>query len=69
VKNISCLFKGEKIDITKSDYDEKKLKKFLPEVLCAIRGKKKLLKKPDHHHYSRHKMHPLPVTPWLWFEI
>lgn len=44
-KNILCLFEGDKIDITKSDYDEKELKKFLLEVLRAIRGKKKLLKK------------------------
>ncbi len=45
VKNISCSFDGDKIYITKSDYDEKELKKFLLEVLRAIRGKKKLLKK------------------------
>jgi len=56
MKNISCLFEGDKIDITKSDYDEKELKKFLLEVLRAIRGKKKLLKKigqkKDHFYLS-----------------
>jgi hypothetical protein len=45
MKNISCLFERDKIDITKSDYDEKELKKFLLEVLRSIQRKKKLLKK------------------------
>lgn len=47
VKNILCLIGGDKIDIIKSDYDEKESIKFLPEILRAIRGKKKLLKKSD----------------------
>jgi hypothetical protein len=39
-----ALLKDE-IVIIKSDYDEKERRKFLPQVLRAIRGKKKLLKK------------------------
>jgi len=45
MRSILCLISGDHIDIIKSDYDEKEQKKFLPEILRAIRGKKKLLKK------------------------
>lgn len=45
VRSISYIFWGNKIDVIKSDYDEKECKKFLPKILHAIRGKKKLLKK------------------------
>ena len=45
VKSILCIVGAENISINKSDYDAKELKKFLPKVLRAIRGKKKLLKK------------------------
>ena len=47
VRSILCLIGGDKIDIIKSDYDEKESKKFFPEILRAIRGKKKLLKNSD----------------------
>jgi hypothetical protein len=39
-----ALLKDESV-IIKSDYNEKERKKFLPKILRAIRGKKKLLKK------------------------
>jgi hypothetical protein len=45
VKTILCLIGGDNIDIVKSEYDEKEHKKILPDILRAIRGKKKLLKK------------------------
>jgi hypothetical protein len=45
VRSISCLYGGDKIDIVKSDYDKKERKTLLPDVLRAIRDKKKLLKK------------------------
>lgn len=45
VRNISCSVKRNRIAILKSDYDEKEMKSFLPEVLRAIQAKKKLLKK------------------------
>jgi len=45
MRSVSCLIGGDRIDIIKSDYDEKECKTMLPEVLRAIRDKKKLLKK------------------------
>jgi hypothetical protein len=45
VRSISCLYEGDEIDIVKSDYNKKEYKKLLPDVLRAIRDKKKLLKK------------------------
>ncbi len=47
-KNMRCISYAllqDEIVILKSDYDEKERRKFLPQVLRAIRGKKKLLKK------------------------
>ena len=45
VRNISCLVERKRVAIIKSDYDEREIKSLLPEVLRAIKGKKKLLKK------------------------
>lgn len=45
MRNISYALLQDEIVILESDYDEKERKKFLPEILRAIRGKKKLLKK------------------------
>jgi len=45
VRSISCSLEGDKIYIIKSDYDENENRSFLPEVLLAIRNKKKLLQK------------------------
>jgi hypothetical protein len=45
LKNISYTLWQDEVDILKSDYNVKELKKFLPKVLRAIKGKKKLLKK------------------------
>ena len=47
MKSISYALLQDEIVIIKSDYDEKERRKFLPQVLRAIRGKKKLLKKKD----------------------
>ncbi len=45
MKSISYALLRDEMVIIKSDYDEKERRKFLPQVLRAIRGKKKLLKK------------------------
>ncbi|UCE41093.1 MAG: hypothetical protein JSV17_16915 [Candidatus Aminicenantes bacterium] len=45
MKSISYALLQDEMVILKSDYDEKERKKFLPQILRAIRGKKKLLKK------------------------
>ena len=46
-RSLSYALLQDEIVIIKSDYDEKERRKFLPQVLRAIRGKKKLLKKKD----------------------
>jgi len=45
MRSIVCSLDEGSTDIIKSDLDEKEHKKFLSQVLHAIRGKKKLLKK------------------------
>jgi hypothetical protein len=44
MRSISYALLQDEIVVLKSDYDEKERKKFLPQILRAIRGKKKLLK-------------------------
>ena len=48
VRSILCSVNGDIIDILKSDYNEREHRKILPQILRAIRGKKKLLKKILH---------------------
>jgi hypothetical protein len=43
-KMIVCRTNGDRLDIVKSDYADKELSSFLPELLRAIRDRKKLMR-------------------------
>jgi hypothetical protein len=44
LKSVVCLLKGEGLVLARSDYAEKELASFLPELLRAIRDRKKLIR-------------------------
>ena len=43
-KEIICFFAGDKAEIESSDYEEKEIASLVPDILTAIRNKKRLLK-------------------------
>ncbi len=47
IKEIVSFIKKDKIEISKSDYSEKDMKRLLPDILQTIRDKKALLKLVD----------------------
>lgn len=48
-KLVVCLFAGDRLEIKSSDYEDKELSRLAPEILTAIRNKKRLLKSGTPH--------------------
>jgi hypothetical protein len=43
-KDLICLVGGDEVEIQSSDYEEKEIAELVPEILTAVRNKKRLLK-------------------------
>jgi hypothetical protein len=43
-RGLVCLVGGDGVEIQSSDYEEKEIARLVPEILTAIRNKKRLLK-------------------------
>ena len=50
IKLISCFFESEELEIDKSDYDKKEIKKILPDILKGIKEEKRLYKLIERKH-------------------
>ncbi|MDH5468453.1 MAG: hypothetical protein OEY25_13635 [Candidatus Aminicenantes bacterium] len=50
IKLISCFLKSDELEIDKSDYDRKEIKKILPDILKGIKEEKELYKLIERKH-------------------